>query len=94
MLSIANLRVLPDALLAVGRSGAINFHDGPLPRYAGLHATTWALLAHERTHGVTWHLVEGGIDEGRVLVQREVPIAEDETALTLNAKCYAAGIEM
>jgi natural product biosynthesis luciferase-like monooxygenase protein len=93
LLSIANLRVLPDALLAVGRSGAINFHDGPLPRYAGLHATTWALLAHERTHGVSWHLVEGGIDEGRVLVQREVAIADDETALTLNAKCYAAGIE-
>jgi methionyl-tRNA formyltransferase len=93
LLSIANLRVLPEAFLAVGRAGAINFHDGPLPRYAGLHATTWALLAHERTHGVSWHLVEGGIDEGRVFVQREVPIADDETALTLNAKCYAAGIE-
>ena len=29
---------------------AINFHDGPLPGYAGLNVTTWALLAGEREH--------------------------------------------
>ncbi|UJR87060.1 MupA/Atu3671 family FMN-dependent luciferase-like monooxygenase [Sandaracinus amylolyticus] len=93
ILSAANLRIVPDDVLAKAKHGAINFHDGPLPRYAGLHATSWALIAGERTHGVTWHLIEGGVDEGRICAQREIEIAEDETAFTLDAKCFAAGID-
>ncbi len=93
LLSVANLSVLADEVLALPARGAINFHDGPLPRYAGLYCTSWALLHHEPRHGVTWHLIEGGIDEGRVLMQQLFDVAPDETALTLNAKCWSAGIE-
>lgn len=90
--SIANLRIIPASVLAQATRGAINFHDGPLPRYAGLHATTWALLGREATHAITWHFIEGGIDEGRILLQESFDISADETALTLNAKCYEAGM--
>ena len=45
--SIANLRIIPDAVLAKARQGGVNFHDGPLPRYAGLNAPNWALLNGE-----------------------------------------------
>ena len=38
LLSIANLDMLPRAVLALPRRGAVNFHDGPLPAYAGLNA--------------------------------------------------------
>jgi methionyl-tRNA formyltransferase len=55
LFSIANLSLVPAPILALPRLGAINFHDGPLPRYAGLHATTWAILNQETSHGVTWH---------------------------------------
>jgi natural product biosynthesis luciferase-like monooxygenase protein len=91
--SIANLSIIPDEVLAKPTRGAINFHDGPLPRYAGLHATTWAILHGERTHGVTWHVIEGGVDEGDMLEQRLFELAERETALTLNTRCYELGIE-
>ena len=73
LLSIANLSVLPDALIARAAKGAVNFHDGPLPRYAGLNAPLWAMLNGETRHGVTWHRIEGGIDEGRVLQQAGLP---------------------
>ena len=73
--------------------GAVNFHDGPLPRYAGLNAPVWALIAGEERHGITWHMIEGGIDEGDILQQRLFDIAPTDTALTLNAKCYAAAID-
>jgi natural product biosynthesis luciferase-like monooxygenase protein len=92
LFSIANLRVIPADVLALPLRGAINFHDGPLPRYAGLHATSWALLHGERHHGVTWHAIAGGIDEGDILAQELFEIEQDERALTLNAKCYEAGI--
>lgn len=91
--SIANLRIIPEEVLALPTQGAINFHDGPLPRYAGLNAPVWAIKNSERTHGVSWHLIEGGVDEGDVLAQRIFDIREQETALTLNTRCYEAGIE-
>ena len=93
LFSIANLSIIPGDVLALPSRGAINFHDGPLPRYAGLNATSWAILHGERTHGVSWHRVEGGVDEGDLLEQRIFELAERETALTLNTRCYELGIE-
>ena len=93
LLSIANLRVVPREVLALPKRGAVNFHDGPLPRYGGLNAPVWALLAREPQHGVTWHVMTDQPDAGDILVQKLFDIAPGETALTLNAKCYAAGIE-
>lgn len=92
VLSIANLEIVPDRVLALARKGAVNFHDGPLPRYAGLNAPVWAILNGETRHGITWHLIEGGLDEGDILLQQEIAIAPDETAMTLNAKCYTAAL--
>ncbi|MDQ2066225.1 LLM class flavin-dependent oxidoreductase [Xinfangfangia sp. CPCC 101601] len=93
LLSIANLTVLPPAVLARASKGAVNFHDGPLPRHAGLNAPVWALLAAEAEHGITWHLIEDGVDQGRILEERRFAIAEGETALTLNTRCFEAGLE-
>jgi natural product biosynthesis luciferase-like monooxygenase protein len=93
LFSVAHLSLLPPSVLALPRRGAINFHDGPLPDYAGLNVTSWALLNQEREHGVTWHVMTSGIDDGDVLKQVRFPIAAGETALTLNAKCYQAALE-
>ncbi len=93
LFSIANLEIIPQALLARAGKGAVNFHDGPLPRYAGLNAPVWALMHHETRHGVTWHRIEGGIDKGDILEQRLFDIGPEETALTLNTRCFAVGID-
>ncbi len=93
VLSIANLQVLPQAVLDMANQGAVNFHDGPLPSYAGLNAPVWALLNGEKRHGVTWHLIENGIDKGDILEQRMFDLSKAETALTLNSKCFEAAID-
>ncbi len=92
LLSIANLKILPPEILGLGRKGAVNFHDGPLPRRAGLNAPIWALIDGEETHGITWHLIDDGVDTGDILVQRGVEVSPEDTALTLNTKCYEAGL--
>jgi methionyl-tRNA formyltransferase len=92
LFSVAYLSVIPSAVLKLPRRGAINFHDGPLPDYAGLNVTSWALLNKEREHGVTWHLMSEGVDKGDILEQVRFPIAAEETALTLNAKCYEVAL--
>ena len=93
LLSIANLDLIPDDVLALPERGAVNFHDGPLPRYAGLNTPAWAILNGEARHGITWHLIENGIDTGDILQQRLFDIAPDETAFSLNSKCYAAAMD-
>ncbi|WP_027236679.1 MupA/Atu3671 family FMN-dependent luciferase-like monooxygenase [Leisingera caerulea] len=93
LLSIANLTVIPDEVLALAAKGAVNFHDGPLPHYAGLNTPNWALINGEAQHGITWHLIEGGVDEGDILAQRMFDVAGDETAFSLNSKCYAAAMD-
>ncbi len=92
LFSVAYLAVVHSDVLALPRREAINFHDGLLPEYAGLNVTSWAILNKEREHGVTWHLMSQGVDEGDILKQVRFTIATEETALTLNAKCYEAAI--
>ena len=91
--SITNLSVIPPEVLARAREGAVNFHDGPLPRYAGLYATAWALMNRESSHGITWHLMTDAVDEGDILEQRLFELRPDETSFTLNTRCYEAAIE-
>ena len=71
LLSIANLRLIPQEMIDLAANGAINFHDGPLPAYAGLNTPAWAIINGEPTHGVSWHLIEGGVDEGDLLALRD-----------------------
>ena len=92
LFSIVNHRILPAALLGKAKKNAINYHDGPLPRYAGLNATFWALLNGETAHGITWHQMEAGIDTGGILQQEWVAIEPDETSFSLNIKCYEAAL--
>ncbi|MEZ5964292.1 MAG: LLM class flavin-dependent oxidoreductase [Planctomycetota bacterium] len=88
LLAITHLELLADDVLKVPKRGAINFHDGPLPRYAGLNATSWALMAGETAYAITWHSITGAVDTGDILLQAPVAIEPDDTALTLNARCF------
>ncbi|SUZ31274.1 Dimodular nonribosomal peptide synthase [Roseibaca ekhonensis] len=93
LFNIAGLRMLPRNVLDLPALGAINFHDGPLPRHAGLNAPVWALLEGEARHGIAWHVIEDGVDTGDVLVSAEFDISPEDTALTLNTKCFSAGLD-
>ena len=92
LFSIANLSLIPTAVWQAATCGAANFHDGPLPRHAGLNAPAWALLEGETRYGVTWHAMSDAVDEGDIYVQSTFDIDEEENVLTLNTKCFEAGI--
>ncbi|MFN7023118.1 MAG: MupA/Atu3671 family FMN-dependent luciferase-like monooxygenase [Pseudorhizobium sp.] len=93
LFSIANLNLLPDEVLLRARSGAINFHDAILPDQGGLNTPAWAIMEGRQVHGVSWHAMTRYVDQGAVLVRRSFDIAADETAWTLNSKCFEVGIE-
>ncbi|POM26392.1 Polyketide synthase PksJ [Actinomadura rubteroloni] len=93
LFSIANLRMLPAEVLALPAALPVNFHDGPLPRHAGLYATSWAILEGEKEHGVTWHVMTEEADTGDVLKQVTVPVDPAATAHDLDLACFEAGVE-
>src|SRR5438270_1095217 len=93
LFSITHLEIIPDEALALPIRGAINFHDGPLPRYAGLHAPAWAIMAGEATYGISWHRIGPKIDAGDILKQVTFDLQPAETSLSLNTKCFAHAIE-
>jgi methionyl-tRNA formyltransferase len=90
--SINSYRIIKRRILSTPKEGIINFHNGPLPRYGGVNVCSWAIINGETQHGVTWHYLDEGIDTGDIIAQRQVDIAEDETAISLIMKCINAGI--
>jgi amino acid adenylation domain-containing protein/thioester reductase-like protein len=92
--SIVNSDVIPLSMINRTTHFVINYHDSPLPRYGGVNATCWAIINNEKTHGVTWHIVNRIIDGGDILKQTTFPIEKDETALSLNLKCYQHALNL
>src|SRR5690606_18569556 len=93
LFSVANLTVLPAALLARAGRMAVNFHDGPLPERAGLNVPVWAMIEGATTHAITWHEMTAQVDAGGALVIRSFEIRPEDTAFGLNARCYEAGLD-
>ena len=42
LFSILNSKLIPENILSKVNKMALNFHNGPLPRYGGLNSSTWA----------------------------------------------------
>ena len=94
MFSFYFRQVLKPALLAVPSRGALNLHGSLLPRYRGRCPVNWVLVHGETETGVTLHYMERKPDAGDIVAQRSVPIADDDTALTLNRKLGDAAREL
>ncbi len=87
-------QVLKPPLLAIPSRGALNLHGSLLPRYRGRCPVNWVLVHGETETGVTLHYMEPTPDTGDIVAQRRVPIADDDTALTLNRKLGDATREL
>ncbi|WP_445299506.1 amino acid adenylation domain-containing protein [Microcoleus sp. B3-A4] len=92
LFNIVNRSLLTKEILELPRQLAIDYHDAPLPKYAGLNATSWALMHREKTHGVTWYVMSDSVEGGDILKQVAIDIADDDTAFSLNGKCHEAAI--
>jgi len=90
--SINNSIVLKKDFIALAKKLAINYHDALLPCYAGMYASNWALLNNEKKHGISWHVIAEKVDAGAILQTEQFEISENETAFTLNTKCFEAAI--
>jgi methionyl-tRNA formyltransferase len=93
LFSITHLAIIPPDVLALPQKGAINFHDGPLPRFTGLNTPAWALIEGAPTYGITWHLIGEGIDEGDIVASRTFEVDPAETSLSINTRNFGLALE-
>jgi len=91
MVVVAYGQLLPRAVLEIPVHGCINIHASLLPRWRGAAPIMRALLAGDRVTGVTIMRMEPGLDTGPVLLQRETPIADDDTGGSLHDRLAELG---
>jgi phosphoribosylglycinamide formyltransferase 1 len=58
----------------------INLHPALLPAFPGLDAVGQALAYGVKVFGVTVHFVDGGVDSGRVILQRAIELPDAREA--------------
>src|SRR6185437_3631239 len=75
-------RIIPAWMLSLPRYGNINLHGSLLPKYRGAAPIQWAIAQGDSVSGVTTMLLNEGLDTGDILLQSELPIEPDETAIT------------
>ncbi|MFN8455665.1 MAG: formyltransferase family protein [Anaerolineae bacterium] len=90
LFSVVNSTVLSSQVLALPRRHHHQLSRFSCPVIFGVYATSWAIMNQETEHAITWHVMTEEIDAGDILKQHVVPIAAQDTALSLNAKCYHA----
>ncbi len=67
-------------------SAIVNIHPSLLPSFPGLDAPGQALSHGVKVTGVTVHLVTKELDGGPIVLQRVVPVRDDDTADSLAAR--------
>ncbi len=73
-------QILSPEVLAVPRLGSLNIHASLLPHYRGAAPVNWAIYHGEKQTGVTIITMVPAVDAGDIVLQRAVPIGEEETA--------------
>ena len=64
----------------------LNIHPSLLPAFPGLHSQKQALEWGAKVSGCTVHFVDEQLDHGPIIVQRSVPVLDQDTEETLSAR--------
>jgi methionyl-tRNA formyltransferase len=87
-------RIIPRWMLDLPPLGNINLHASLLPKYRGAAPIQWAIARGETVTGVTTMRIDAGLDTGDILLQHELPVAADDTAVTIALRLAAIGAEL
>jgi phosphoribosylglycinamide formyltransferase-1 len=80
------MRLLSPTFVAHFPQRIVNIHPALLPSFPGLDAQRQAWAYGVKVSGCTVHLVNSGCDSGPVVLQRTVPVLDDDTPETLAAR--------
>lgn len=87
-------RIIPPWMLQLPRYGNINVHASLLPKYRGAAPVQWAIAQGETVSGVTTMLLNEGLDTGDILLQKEMAIRPEDTAVTYAPRLAELGADL
>lgn len=93
MFSIYFRDIIRKEVLSLIKKAAVNLHPSLLPDYKGCFSAPWALINEEKKTGITYHIIDVGVDTGSILYQKELIINESDTAFSLYHRLIALGVE-
>jgi len=73
------LQFAPQEFVKIPRHGTIQYHPSLLPKYRGPSSINWPIIRGDAKTGLTIFRPTDGLDEGPVVLQKETPIAPDDT---------------
>jgi phosphoribosylglycinamide formyltransferase-1 len=80
------LRLLSNEFIEAYRHRILNIHPSLLPSFPGLEAQRQAIEHGVKWTGCTVHFVDETLDGGPIIIQRVVPVQDDDTPETLAAR--------
>jgi phosphoribosylglycinamide formyltransferase 1 len=80
------MRLVGSPLLEAYPNAILNIHPSLLPAFPGVDAQRQALEHGAKVSGVTVHLVTPQLDGGPIVLQRAVPVLDDDDVETLSAR--------
>ncbi|AAZ68255.1 methionyl-tRNA formyltransferase [Ehrlichia canis] len=86
--------IIPQGVLSIPKYGCINIHPSLLPRWRGAAPIHYAILSGDDKTGVTIIQMNELLDEGDILLQRDIPIDEQDNIDTLSKKLAHLGSSM
>lgn len=88
-------RILGRALLSGIRAPVLNMHAGITPAYRGVHGGYWARARGDAERcGVTVHLVDQGVDTGRIVAQARISPGDRDSYFSYPTLQLAAGLPL
>jgi methionyl-tRNA formyltransferase len=91
---VAYGQILSKRILDNPKKGCVNVHASLLPKYRGASPINWSIVSGGKVTGVTTMFMSEGLDEGDMILKKEIVIMDDETAGTLHDKLAALGSEV
>jgi phosphoribosylglycinamide formyltransferase-1 len=80
------MRIITPVLLRAFPMKVMNIHPALLPAFPGTHVWQMEVDSGVKFAGCTVHFVDEGTDTGPIIIQAVVPVYDDDTADTLNAR--------
>ena len=76
--------ILPERILTIPKFGCLNVHGSLLPKWRGAAPIQRSIMAGDEKTGISFMVMEKGLDTGPVILQKEIKIGKKDNFLKIH----------
>jgi len=93
ILSCSYAKIIPAEVIDLSKIHSLNIHFADLPRNRGCLPVVWTMAQQEQFLSATLHKIFPGIDDGDIVLKKQMPLLEGITAQQATMQCVELGVE-